>query len=78
MSDPAVEAAERAAVTAEYTGRGLVIAAAREALAPIRGEIEELRDFYYGNTREDVEARIVLDRIAKLVYPTEELEARDE
>lgn len=36
MSDPAVEAAERAAVTAECTGRGLVIAAAREALAPIR------------------------------------------
>lgn len=55
-----------------------LIDAAREALAPIRGEIEELRDFYYGNTREDVEARIVLDRIAKLVYLTEELEARDE
>lgn len=36
VSDPAVEAAERAAATAEYTGRGLVIAAAREALAPIR------------------------------------------
>ena len=59
-------------------GGAIASGAAREALAPIRAEIEELRDFYYGNTREDVEARIVLDRIAKLVYPTDELEARDE
>lgn len=36
MSDPAVEAAQRAASSNCYTGRGLIEAAAREALKPIR------------------------------------------
>ena len=74
MTDPAVESAQRAMSRDPRSGVSLYdiaeirVSSAREALAPIRAEIEELRGFYYGNTREDIEARIVLDRIAKHVY----------
>lgn len=68
--DPAVAAAQRAESGDHDSAadQGHAEDGAREALTPIRAEIEELRGFYYGNTREDVEARIVLDRIAKHVY----------
>lgn len=88
MSDPAVEAAECAAATAEYTGRGLVIAAAREALAPIRelhrphteGGWEDepycLTCAHETRTSRDLSYQPWPCATARLVYTTEELENR--
>ena len=76
MSDPAVEAAQRALDMAAINHRGHLINAAREALAPIRADVEEMRDnanSLRGEFNSDYAAgmRYVLDRIAKHVYPSE-------
>lgn len=86
MSDPAVEAAERA-WEARYGDlcawgdpaadivrlRKLATAGAGEALAPIRAEIENLRALYDGSADGDAVIQLVVNRIAQHVYPSEEL-----
>lgn len=82
MSDPAVEAAQRAWDETDGFGfdssRDAMEESAREALAPIRDEIEDMRegeaevgdefgsDFGAG-------VKYALNRVAKHVYPSEEL-----
>lgn len=81
MSDPANEAAKRAIPVppprwmlddkiidslSEYG-----IAAAREALKPIREKYEELLRFHEGSV--EVGPWRILDDLAKLIYTTEEL-----
>lgn len=79
MSDPAIEAAQRALpIFSSEAPHQSMIDAARDALAPIRAEIEDMRegeaevgdefgsDFGAG-------VKYALERIAKHVYPSEEL-----
>lgn len=75
MSDPAVEAAQRTYASGRvppFPDRKRV-AAAREALAPIQADIERIRKIYWRDIEEHKTVRVVLDRIAKHVYPSEEL-----
>ena len=76
MSDPAVEAAQRAvngphgvAAVRDSHAADLAITAAREALAPIREVIER----WAAETNLSPEAHTLLDEIRPLVYPSEEL-----
>lgn len=73
--DPAVKAARRAwnaMPTADKTSRKAVgEAAAREALRPIREECERLKRI---NVPGD-DVHMVVDRLAKFIYPTKELES---
>ncbi|MBV6360417.1 hypothetical protein R2325_16310 [Mycobacteroides chelonae] len=79
MSDPAVDAAQRAmkAVTgAAFKPNYDLIVAAREALKPIREKWEELLD-PYATRLADPEATgaiKVLEALAPLIFSTEELE----
>lgn len=87
MPDPAIEAAQQAwaerypngsvslAASAYQDGLGvIVIAAAREALKPIRAKYEYLNArFGDGNTEIAVGIRWVLEDLATLIYTTEEL-----
>jgi len=76
MTDPAVEAANRARVTpgAVRSERLLAEAAAREALRPIRAKWKLLEA---EAAHEDAEVKLgmlhVLNAIAPLIYTTEEL-----
>ncbi|KLO25883.1 hypothetical protein ABW16_21455 [Mycolicibacter heraklionensis] len=69
MSDPAVEAAQRHADTLPYGAKGRLrgddlIAAAREALKPVRAVVEEWRD----------QMPLALwEELATRIYTTEEL-----
>lgn len=79
MSDPAIEAAQRAwDTTAElttdlqYTVNPYAVAkaAAREALRPIR----ELYEEQSGDSDESAELWVFLNKLAPLIFTTEELE----
>lgn len=78
MSDPAVSAAERTYASGRvppFPDRKRV-AAAREALAPIRAQIEDMREDDFDPecpTDFSVGLRYALNRIAKHAYPSEEL-----
>ena len=79
MTDPAVEAAQRAfdrlapdwaGVSVSRSARGQAyIAVAREALAPIRAVIER----WAAETNLPPAALTLLDEIRPLIYPSEEL-----
>ncbi|AHN84108.1 hypothetical protein GJ25_gp097 [Mycobacterium phage Hawkeye] len=72
MSDPAVEAAQRALTNIGYGRSGHVqrVAAAREALKPIR----ELHEAWSRHEKDlSADAIQLLDDFAKLIYSTEEL-----
>lgn len=76
MSDPAVEAAQRAWDEADGfdSSRDAMEESAREALAPIRSEIEDMRESDFDPeypTDFSVGMRYALNRIAKHVYPSE-------
>lgn len=71
MSDPAVEAAQRASDQYEAMGQISLqaVAAAREALKPLQEKSEEL-DATFGGSASDVAAgvRLVLAQIRPLIY----------
>jgi len=73
MTDPAVEAAERATANDGGFMTTHDIAAAREALAPLRKHYEELDEYSHGPGDYRAGVRMVLDRIAPLIYPESEL-----
>lgn len=88
MSDPAIDAAQRAWMAgpaSEFEFRphedGLwtpaaMVAAAREALTPVEAEIEDMREEFRVGAYDagvGMGVRHALDRIAKHVYPSEEL-----
>lgn len=81
MTDPAVEAAQRAwegTSNATYMNRvTLMRAAAREALKPVRELAEAFSEFYEGRNDTFAEGiKHVLRDIAPFIYPTEELERK--
>lgn len=73
MSDPAVEAAQRAMGKCHSypTPNRDLIAAAREALAPIRKMHDDWKASYGFLPTEALQ---ILDDLAELIYATEELE----
>lgn len=92
MSDPVVEAAQRAfnetyrstdfAASLQRNGVAAELcSAAREAVEPIRELVEEARSWKPYNTRDVGDAYLaesvhdLLDDIAKLIYPSEELQS---
>ena len=72
MTDPAIEAAQRHVYTLPFESRldgADLVAAAREALAPIR----ELHTLWDSEGFLPPEAWQILDQLAPLVYPEDEL-----
>lgn len=77
MPDPAVEAAQRALTNIGYGRSGHVqrVAAAREALKPVREWHRRMADSYALDDRpEGVLVQAVLQELAPLIYTTEELD----
>lgn len=83
MTDPALEAANRARCTgAVHSESKLALAAAREALKPIREQSEALSGYAQsliedGSLSESAKGSAILEAlgvIAPFLYPTEELE----
>lgn len=72
MSDPSIEAARNALAKVGFGRSGHVqrVAAAREALRPIR----ELYEEQSGDSDESAELWVFLNKLAPLIFTTEELE----
>ncbi|WGH20091.1 hypothetical protein [Gordonia phage Tarzan] len=74
MTDPAIKAAVTAMLTVETpTVRDTAIAAAREALAPVRQWHEEWLRYVDGLEVGGDHIRAVLRDLPPLIYPSEEL-----
>lgn len=74
MTDPAIEAAQRAMPTfSSAAPNEEMVAAAREALTTIHEEIERLRTIWTKDTEEHKSVRLVLDRLSTFAYTSDEI-----
>lgn len=79
MTDPSIEAARKAlgpfGDASPFYPRSLAVAAAREALKPIREKIRELQtDIPTDDPKFGEGVDYAIAELAPLIYPTEELE----